>query len=181
MFIPILPSALLDFLSAPTPFIMGIHESYKDYLASDLVSDDWFTCYVHLASEYCYFYMGRFMSWENKENRVFWLTIYADKKGLSCLPSVACLVPVRIIGGQLSIELFGQQFHVTTATFFWFLSQCLCLAVQVWLVSEWNDVSEFWLLCIVLADWCNSCRYWWRTCQHSRLYQSSLLVRTISE
>lgn len=39
MFIPILPSALLEFLSAPTPYIMGVHESYKDTLAPDLVSD----------------------------------------------------------------------------------------------------------------------------------------------
>lgn len=38
MFIPILPSALLEFLSAPTPYIMGVHESYKDTLAPDLVS-----------------------------------------------------------------------------------------------------------------------------------------------
>lgn len=39
VFIPILPSALLEFLSAPTPYIMGVHESYKDTLAPDLVSD----------------------------------------------------------------------------------------------------------------------------------------------
>lgn len=78
---------------------MGIYESYKDYLVLDLVSDDWFICYVYLVSEYCYFYMGRFMSWENKENRVFWLIIYVDKKGLFCLFLVVCLVLVRIIGG----------------------------------------------------------------------------------
>ncbi|XP_020625172.1 myotubularin-related protein 13-like isoform X2 [Orbicella faveolata] len=36
VFIPILPSALLEFLSAPTPYIMGVHESYKDTLAPDL-------------------------------------------------------------------------------------------------------------------------------------------------
>ena len=36
VFIPILPAALLEFLSAPTPYIMGVHESYKD-VAPDLV------------------------------------------------------------------------------------------------------------------------------------------------
>lgn len=36
VFIPILPAALLEFLSAPTPYIMGVHESYKD-IAPDLV------------------------------------------------------------------------------------------------------------------------------------------------
>ncbi|XP_074605890.1 myotubularin-related protein 13-like [Acropora palmata] len=35
VFIPILPAALLEFLSAPTPYIMGVHESYKD-VAPDL-------------------------------------------------------------------------------------------------------------------------------------------------
>ncbi|KAJ7390984.1 ARS-binding factor 1 [Desmophyllum pertusum] len=36
VFIPILPAALLDFLSAPTPYIMGVHENYKDTLAPDM-------------------------------------------------------------------------------------------------------------------------------------------------
>ena len=38
VFIPILPANLLDFLSAPTPYIMGVHENYKDNVAPDLVS-----------------------------------------------------------------------------------------------------------------------------------------------
>ena len=60
------------------------------------------------------------MSWESKENHVFWLTIYADKKGLSCLPSVACLVPVRIIGGQLSIKFLVNSFMLPLQHFFGF-------------------------------------------------------------
>ncbi|XP_068760421.1 myotubularin-related protein 13-like [Montipora capricornis] len=35
VFIPILPAALLEFLNAPTPYIMGVHEGYKD-IAPDL-------------------------------------------------------------------------------------------------------------------------------------------------
>ncbi|XP_048585296.1 myotubularin-related protein 13 isoform X2 [Nematostella vectensis] len=42
VYIPILPAALLDFLSAPTPFIMGVHESYKDNIpdTSDVILVD---------------------------------------------------------------------------------------------------------------------------------------------
>lgn len=32
VFIPILPASLLDFLTAPTPFLMGVHTSYQDEL-----------------------------------------------------------------------------------------------------------------------------------------------------
>ena len=32
MFIPILPASLLDFLTAPTPFLMGVHTSYQNEL-----------------------------------------------------------------------------------------------------------------------------------------------------
>lgn len=32
VFIPVLPSGLLDFLSAPTPFLMGVHMSYSEYI-----------------------------------------------------------------------------------------------------------------------------------------------------
>ena len=39
VFIPILPAALLEFLSAPTPYIMGVHDGYKDNVVPDLVSD----------------------------------------------------------------------------------------------------------------------------------------------
>ena len=46
VFIPILPAALLEFLSAPTPYIMGVHESYKDTLTPDLVSDSGFISYI---------------------------------------------------------------------------------------------------------------------------------------
>lgn len=49
VFIPVLPAALLEFLSAPTPYIMGVHESYKDTLAPDLVSDTGFIS--HLARQ----------------------------------------------------------------------------------------------------------------------------------
>ena len=30
VFIPILPASLLDFLLAPTPFLMGVHTEYQD-------------------------------------------------------------------------------------------------------------------------------------------------------
>lgn len=49
VYIPILPAALLDFLSAPTPFIMGVHESYKDNIP-DLVSVQALTFAVLLLS-----------------------------------------------------------------------------------------------------------------------------------
>ena len=32
VFIPILPASLLDFLTAPTPFLMGVHTSYQNEL-----------------------------------------------------------------------------------------------------------------------------------------------------
>ena len=37
VYIPILPESLLDFLTAPTPFLMGVHMSYKRHIP-DLVS-----------------------------------------------------------------------------------------------------------------------------------------------
>ena len=36
VYIPILPESLLDFLTAPTPFLMGVHMSYKRHIP-DLV------------------------------------------------------------------------------------------------------------------------------------------------
>ena len=32
VFIPVLPASLLDFLTAPTPFLMGVHMSYEDQI-----------------------------------------------------------------------------------------------------------------------------------------------------
>eukprot|EP00051_Salpingoeca_urceolata_P009884 m.120153 g.120153 ORF g.120153 m.120153 type:complete len:2012 (-) comp16492_c0_seq3:54-6089(-) len=42
VFIPILPRNLLDFLMAPTPFIMGVHNSYK-HIVDDMDLDGVFT------------------------------------------------------------------------------------------------------------------------------------------
>jgi hypothetical protein len=40
VYIPILPSALLDFISAPTPFIMGVHTNYKNNIPEGVSSYD---------------------------------------------------------------------------------------------------------------------------------------------
>jgi hypothetical protein len=40
VYIPILPSALLDFISAPTPFIMGVHTNYKNNIPEVVSSYD---------------------------------------------------------------------------------------------------------------------------------------------
>ena len=37
VFIPILPSSLIDFVSSPTPFIMGLHSLYKNDVTSDIL------------------------------------------------------------------------------------------------------------------------------------------------
>ncbi|XP_031559820.1 myotubularin-related protein 13-like [Actinia tenebrosa] len=50
VYIPILPSDLLDFLNAPTPFIMGVHEHYKDNIPdlSDVILVDIDGGHVHI-------------------------------------------------------------------------------------------------------------------------------------